>query len=164
MDRHPICSDAESLNQSTVVKKEPRGKAKLSIYHLIYIPKPTYGHEIWDNRTRKRIQAVKMSFLQWVRSSITKEEHRVELLLHAKKSQLRHLFPLGGGPEKGLEHTGDTIFSQIVLKHPLDPPSTAGGSVCGLGSLSISAQTAASSVLTCSGRHKLANRYLLEEE
>ncbi len=83
-----------SMYRSVVVKKELSRKAKLSIYRSIYVPILTYGHELWvmTERTRSRIQAAKMSFLRRVagrslrdrvRSSVTREELRVEpLLLH----------------------------------------------------------------------------------
>lgn len=35
-----------TLYQSVVVKGELGAKAKLSIYHLIYVPTLTYGHEV----------------------------------------------------------------------------------------------------------------------
>ena len=83
-----------------VVRKERSRKAKLSIYHLIYFLVFVYGSEFWVMNTRKRsrIQAVKISFLcrvagrtlnDRIRSSVTPEELRVELLLlHTQKSQL----------------------------------------------------------------------------
>ena len=56
------------LYQSIVVKKELSRKAKLLFYRSIYIPTLTYGYELWvvTERTRLRIQAAKMSFLQMV--------------------------------------------------------------------------------------------------
>ncbi|GAA6111505.1 uncharacterized protein LOC111191400, partial [Tachysurus ichikawai] len=101
-----------SIYRSAVVKRKLSCKTKLSIYQSIYVPTLTYGHELWvmTERTRSRIQAAEMSFLHRVagrslrdkvRSSVTREELRVEpLLLHIKRSQLRwlgHLFriPLG---------------------------------------------------------------------
>uniref|UniRef100_A0A3P8VZB6 Spliceosome associated factor 3, U4/U6 recycling protein n=1 Tax=Cynoglossus semilaevis TaxID=244447 RepID=A0A3P8VZB6_CYNSE len=55
-----------SLYRSVVVKKELSRKAKRSIYRSIYVPTLTYGHELWvmTERTRSRIQAAEMSFLQ----------------------------------------------------------------------------------------------------
>ncbi len=94
------------------MKKELSRKAKLSIYRSIYVPTLTYGHELWvmTERTRSRIQAAEMSFLRRVagrslrdrvRSSVTREELRVEqLLLDIKRSQLRwlgHLFRMPPG-------------------------------------------------------------------
>ncbi|KAK3571151.1 hypothetical protein QTP86_003367 [Hemibagrus guttatus] len=95
------------MYQSVVVKKELSQKSKLSIYQSIYVPTLTYGHELWvmTERVRSRIQAAEMSFLcrvagcslrDRVRSSVTREELRVEpLLLHIERGQLRwlgHLF------------------------------------------------------------------------
>ncbi|KAK3533908.1 hypothetical protein QTP70_034895, partial [Hemibagrus guttatus] len=101
-----------SMYRSVVVKKELSQKAKLSIYQSIYAPTLTYGHELWvmTERVRSRIQAAKMSFLRRVagrslrdrvRSSVTREELRVEpLLLHIERGQLRwlgHLFRMPPG-------------------------------------------------------------------
>ncbi len=101
-----------SMYRSVVVKKELSCKAKLSIYRSIYVPTLTYGHELWvmTERTRSRIQAAEMSFLRRVagrslrdrvRSSVTREELRVEpLLLHIERGQLRwlgHLFRMPPG-------------------------------------------------------------------
>ncbi|KAK3574546.1 hypothetical protein QTP86_009546 [Hemibagrus guttatus] len=101
-----------SMYRSVVVKKELSRKAKLSIYQLIYVPTLTYGHELWvmTERVRSRIQAAEMSFLRRVagrslrdrvRSSVTREELRVEpLLLHIERGQLRwlgHLFRMPPG-------------------------------------------------------------------
>ncbi|CAM4428457.1 unnamed protein product [Leuciscus chuanchicus] len=101
-----------ALYRSVVVKKELSRKAKLSIYQSIYVPTLTYGHEPWvmTERTRSRIQAAEMSFLRRVagrslrdrvRSSVTREELRVEpLLLHIERGQLRwlgHLFRMPPG-------------------------------------------------------------------
>ncbi len=97
-----------SMYRSVVVKKELSRKAKLSIYLSIYVPTLTYGHELWvmTERTRSRIQADEMSFLRrvaWhslrdrVRSSVTREELRVE---HIERGQLRwlgHLFRMPPG-------------------------------------------------------------------
>ncbi len=92
-----------SIYWSVAVKKELSGKAKLSIYQSIYVPNLTYGHELWvmTERTRSRIQAAEMSFIRRVarrslrdrvRSSVTREELRVEpLLLDIERSQLRWL-------------------------------------------------------------------------
>ncbi len=105
------------MYRSVVVKKELSRKAKLSIYRSIYVPTLTYGHELWvmTERTRSRIKAAEMSFLRRVagrslrdrvRSSVTREELRVEpLLLHIERGQLRwlgHLFrmPPGRLPRK----------------------------------------------------------------
>ncbi len=101
-----------SMYRSVVVKKELSRKTKLSIYRSIYVPTLTYGHELWvmTERTRSRIQAAEMSFLRRVagrslrdrvRSSVTREELRVEpLLLHIERGQLRwlgHLFRMPPG-------------------------------------------------------------------
>ncbi|KAK3516473.1 hypothetical protein QTP70_016707, partial [Hemibagrus guttatus] len=78
-----------SMYRSVVVKKELSQKAKLSIYHSIYVSTLTYGHELWvmTERVRSRIQAAEMSFLRRVagcslrdrvRSSVTREELGVE--------------------------------------------------------------------------------------
>ncbi len=128
-----------SMYRSVVVKKELSRKAKLSIYRSIYVPTLTYGHELWvmTERTRSRIQAVEMSFLRRVagrslidrvRSSVTREELRVEpLLLHIERGQLRwlgHLFrmppgrlpgkvfrarPTGRRPRVDLGHAGEIM-------------------------------------------------------
>ncbi|KAK3553016.1 hypothetical protein QTP86_031158, partial [Hemibagrus guttatus] len=96
-----------SMYRSVVVKKELSWKAKLSNYQSIYVPTLTYGHELWvmTERVRSWIQAAEMSFFRRavgrslrdrVRSSVTREELRVEpLLLHIERGQLRwlgHLF------------------------------------------------------------------------
>ncbi|KAK3569395.1 hypothetical protein QTP86_027811 [Hemibagrus guttatus] len=101
-----------SMYQSVVVKKELSRKAKLSIYQSIYVPTLTYGHELWvmTERVRSRIQAAEMSFLHRVagrslrdrvRSSVTREELRVEpLLLYIERGQLMwlgHLFQMTPG-------------------------------------------------------------------
>ncbi|KAK3533819.1 hypothetical protein QTP70_031294 [Hemibagrus guttatus] len=100
-----------SMYRSVVVKKELSRKAKLSIYQSIYVPTLTYGHELWvmTERVRSRIQAAEMSFLcrvvgrslrDRVRSSVTREELGVELLLHIERGQLRwlgHLFRMPPG-------------------------------------------------------------------
>ncbi|KAK3571285.1 hypothetical protein QTP86_005921 [Hemibagrus guttatus] len=101
-----------SMYRSVVVKKELSRKAKLSIYQSIYVPTLTYGHELWvmTERVRSRIQAAEMSFLRRVaghslrdrvRSAITREELKVELLLlHIERGQLRwlgHLFRMPPG-------------------------------------------------------------------
>ncbi len=129
-----------SMYRSVMVKKELSRKAKLSIYRSIYVPTLTYGHELWvmTERTRSRIQAAKMSFFlrrvagrslrDRVRSSVTREELRVEpLLLHIERGQLRwlgHLFrmppgrlpgkvfrarPTGRRPREDLGHAGETM-------------------------------------------------------
>ncbi|GAA6083797.1 uncharacterized protein LOC111191400, partial [Tachysurus ichikawai] len=104
------------IYRSVVVKKELSCKAKLCIYQSIYVPTLTYGHELWvmTKRTRSWIQADEMSFLcrvagrslrERVRSSVTREELRVEpLLLHIERSQLRwlgHLFRMLPGSLPG---------------------------------------------------------------
>ena len=59
-------------------------KAKLSVYHWVYIPTLTYYHELWvmAKRMRSQIQAAEISFLRrvagytlldWVRSLVTLE-------------------------------------------------------------------------------------------
>ncbi len=114
-----------SMYWSIVVKNELSRKAKISIYRSIYVPTLTYGHELWvmTERTRFRIQAAEMSFLcrvagrslrDRVRSSVTREELRVEpLLLHIERGQLRwlgHLFRMPpGGPGEDLGHAGETM-------------------------------------------------------
>ncbi|TWW73543.1 hypothetical protein D4764_15G0009370 [Takifugu flavidus] len=92
-----------TLHQSVVVKRELSQKAKLSIYHSIFVPTLTYGHELWvmTERTRSRVHAAEMSFLQRVaglslrdrvRSSAVREELGVEpLLLRIERSQMRWL-------------------------------------------------------------------------
>ncbi|CAM4556599.1 unnamed protein product [Leuciscus chuanchicus] len=92
-----------SMYRSVVVKPIDRS---------IYVPTLTYGHELWvmTKRTRSRTQAAEMSFLRRVagrslrdrvRSSVTREELRVEpLLLHIERGQLRwlwHLFRMPPG-------------------------------------------------------------------
>uniref|UniRef100_A0AAV2MIF0 Reverse transcriptase domain-containing protein n=1 Tax=Knipowitschia caucasica TaxID=637954 RepID=A0AAV2MIF0_KNICA len=106
------CAVMRPLYRTVVVKRELSRKAKLSIYRSIFVPSLTYGHELWvmTERTRSRIQAVKMSFLRRVagrslrdrlRSSVTREELGVEpLLLHVERNQLRwlgHLFRMPPG-------------------------------------------------------------------
>ncbi|KAK3544065.1 hypothetical protein QTP86_000871 [Hemibagrus guttatus] len=101
-----------SMYRSVVVKKELSQKAKLLIYQSIYAPTLTYGHELWvmTERVRSRIQAAEMSFLRRVagrslrdrvRSSVTREELGVELLLlHIERGQLGwlgHLFRMPPG-------------------------------------------------------------------
>ncbi|KAK3564674.1 hypothetical protein QTP86_024821 [Hemibagrus guttatus] len=101
-----------SMYRSVVMKKELSRKAKLSIYQSIYVPTLTYGHELWvmTERVRSQIQAAEMSFLRRVvgrslrdrvRSSVTREELGVELLLlHIERGQLRwlgHLFRMPPG-------------------------------------------------------------------
>ncbi|KAK3528856.1 hypothetical protein QTP70_011737 [Hemibagrus guttatus] len=101
-----------SMYRSVVVKMELSQTARLSIYQSIYVPTLTYGHELWvmTERVTSRIQAAKMSFLRRaagrslrdrVRSSVTREELRVEpLLLHIERGQLRwlgHLFRMPPG-------------------------------------------------------------------
>ncbi len=146
-----------------VVKKGLSCKAKLSIYWSINVPTLTYGHELWvmTERTLSRIQAVEMIFHRRVagrslrdrvRSSVTREELRVEpLLLDIERSQLRwlgHLFrmppgrlpgevfwahPTGRRPrEETPEKTQDTLKGLCLptgLGTPRYPPGEAGGSV-----------------------------------
>ena len=90
-----------TLRQSVVVKRELRQKTKLSIYRSIYIPTPTYGHELRGvtKRMRSQIQATKLSLLcreaelclrDRVRSLDIWERLRVEpLLLRVERSHLR---------------------------------------------------------------------------
>ncbi len=134
-----------------------RGITLLSLpgYRSIYVPTLTYGHELWvvTERTRSRIQAAEMSFLRRVagrslrdrvRSSVTREELRVEpLLLHIERGQLRwlgHLFrmPPGRLPGKvfwarptGRRPRGRprTRCLPAGLGTPRCPPGRAGGSV-----------------------------------
>ncbi|TWW56187.1 hypothetical protein D4764_08G0001740 [Takifugu flavidus] len=92
-----------TLHGSVVVKRELSRKAKLLIYRSIFVPTLTYGHEllIMTERTRSRVQAAEMSFLQRVaglslrdrvRSSAIREELGVEsLLLRVERSQMRWL-------------------------------------------------------------------------
>ncbi|TWW77709.1 hypothetical protein D4764_12G0010990 [Takifugu flavidus] len=99
-----------ALNRSVVVKKELSQKAKLSIYRSIWVPVLTYDHQRWvmTERTRSRIQAAEMSFLQRVaglslrdkvRSSDIREGLGVEpLLLHIERSQLGWLGHLARMP------------------------------------------------------------------
>ncbi|KAK3524961.1 hypothetical protein QTP86_011742 [Hemibagrus guttatus] len=119
---------------SRKVKKELSRKAKLSIYQSIYVPTLTYGHELWvmTERVRSWIQKAEMSFLHRVagcslrdrvRSSVTREELRVEpLLLHIEMRQLRwlgHLFrmPLGRLP-------GEVFRACPTGKRPQGRPRT----------------------------------------
>ncbi len=119
-----VAAVMRSLYRSVVVKKELSRKAKLSIYQSIYVPTLTYGHELWvmTERTRSRIQAAEMSFLRRVagrslrdrvRSSVTREELRVEpLLLHVERSQLRwlgHLYQMPPGRLPGKVDAGGTM-------------------------------------------------------
>ncbi|KAK3519754.1 hypothetical protein QTP70_003889 [Hemibagrus guttatus] len=91
-----------SMYWSVVVKKELSQKVKLSIYQSIYVPTLSSGSS--------PIQAAKMSFIRRVagrslrdrvRSSVTREELGVELLLlHIERGQLRwlgHLFQMPPG-------------------------------------------------------------------
>ncbi|KAK3523213.1 hypothetical protein QTP86_022937 [Hemibagrus guttatus] len=152
-----------SMYRSVVVKKELSRKAKLSIYQSIYVPTLTYGHELWvmTERVRSRIQAAEMSFLRRVagrslrdrvRSSVTREELGVELLLlHIERGQLRcsrasvsdasGTSPWRGVP--GMPHqeeapgkTQDTLERLCLsagLGTPRGPSGRAGGSVWGEG-------------------------------
>ncbi|KAK9541149.1 hypothetical protein VZT92_001216 [Zoarces viviparus] len=91
----------QALHRTVLVKKELSRKAKLSIYHSVYVPTLTYGHELWvvTERTRSWLQAAEMSFLRRVaglslrdrvRSSVIRGELGVEpLLLRVERSQLR---------------------------------------------------------------------------
>ncbi|KAI3353716.1 hypothetical protein L3Q82_004956 [Scortum barcoo] len=84
-------------------KKELSRKAKLSIYWSVYAPTLTYGHELWvvTERTRLRLIVAGRSLRDKVRSSVTREELGVELLLLCiERSQLRwlgHLFRMPPG-------------------------------------------------------------------
>jgi len=68
MDRRIGASSAMmmALLRSIVVKMELSWKAKVSVHCSIFVPTLTYGHEIWveTKRTRSRIQAADMRFLQ----------------------------------------------------------------------------------------------------
>ncbi|KAK3512205.1 hypothetical protein QTP70_000467 [Hemibagrus guttatus] len=123
-----------SMYRSVVVKKELSRKAKLSIYHSIYVPTLTYGHELWvmTERVRSRIQAAEMSFLRRVagrslrdrvRSSVTREELGVEpLLLHIERGQLRwlgHLFRMPPG-----RLPGEVFWACPTRKRPRGRPRT----------------------------------------
>ncbi|KAK3556314.1 hypothetical protein QTP70_007118 [Hemibagrus guttatus] len=146
-----------SMYWSVVVKKELSRKAKLSIYQSIYVPTLTYGHELWvmTERVRSRIQAAEMSFLRRVagrslrdrvRSSVTREELRVEpLLLHIERGQLRSTWRgVPGMPhqEEAPGKTQDTL-ERLCLSAGLGTPQgrsgRAGGSVWGEGGLGIPA-------------------------
>ncbi len=123
-----------SMYRSVVVKKELSRKAKLSIYRSIYVPTLTYGHELWvmTERTRSRIQASKMSFLRRVagcslrdrvRSSVTREELRVEpLLLHIERVQLKWLGHLFRMPPGCL--TGKVFWARPTGRRPRGRPRT----------------------------------------
>ena len=67
-----------------------------SIYQSIFVPTPTYGHELWVaiKKTRLRVQAIHrvagLSLRKGVRSSAIIEELGIEsLLFHAERSQMR---------------------------------------------------------------------------
>ncbi|KAK3518448.1 hypothetical protein QTP70_000651 [Hemibagrus guttatus] len=123
-----------SMYRSVVVKKELSRKMKLSIYQSIYVPTLIYGHELWvmTERIRSRIQAAEMSFLcrvaghslrDRVRSSVTREELGVELLLlHIERGQLRllgHLFRMPPG------HLPGEVFGACPMgKRPRGRPRT----------------------------------------
>ena len=107
-----VAAVLQSLHRSIVVRRELSRKVKLLIYRSIYVPTFTYGHEIWvmTERKRSRIQVAEMDFLyrvaghslrNGVRSSVTREELGVELLLlHIERSQLRwlgHLYRMPPG-------------------------------------------------------------------
>ncbi|KAK3517849.1 hypothetical protein QTP70_020994 [Hemibagrus guttatus] len=123
-----------SMYRSVVVKKELSRKAKLSIYQSIYVPTLTYGHELWvmTERARSWIQAAEMSFLRrvaghslrdTVRSSVTREELGVELLLlHIERGQLRwlgHLFQMPPG-----RLPGEVFQAYPTGKRPWGRPRT----------------------------------------
>ncbi|KAK3530739.1 hypothetical protein QTP70_000755 [Hemibagrus guttatus] len=129
-----VAAVMRSMYQSVVVKKELSQKAKLSIYQSIYIPTLTYGHELWvmTERVGSRIQAAEMSFLRRVagrslkdrvRSSITREELRLEpLLLHIERGQLRwlgHLFRMPPG-----RLPGKVFWACATGKRPRGRPRT----------------------------------------
>ncbi len=133
-----------SMYWSVVVKKELSHKAKLSIYRSIYVLTLTYGHELWvmTERTRSRIQAAEMRFLRRVagrslrdrvRSSVTREELRVEpLLLHIERGQLMwlgHLFPGRRPGETMRDNDYERLCLPAGLGTPRCPPGRAGGSV-----------------------------------
>uniref|UniRef100_A0AAY5JVS7 Reverse transcriptase domain-containing protein n=1 Tax=Esox lucius TaxID=8010 RepID=A0AAY5JVS7_ESOLU len=123
-----------SMYRSVVVKKEVSRKAKLSIYRSIYVPTLTYGHElcVMTERTRSRIQAAEMNFIRRVagrslrnrvRSSVTREEHRVEpLLLHIERGQLRWLGHLFRMPPERLP--GKVFRSRPTVRRPRGRPRT----------------------------------------
>ncbi|KAK3550515.1 hypothetical protein QTP70_000068 [Hemibagrus guttatus] len=153
----------QSMYRSVVVKKELSRKAKLSIYQSIYVPTLTYGHELWvmTERVRSQIQAAEMSFLRRVvgrslrdrvRSSVTREELKVEpLLLHIERgavevarasvSDASGMSPWRGVPgvphrEEALGKTQDTLERLCLsggLGTPRGPSRRAGGSVWGEG-------------------------------
>ncbi|KAK3559562.1 hypothetical protein QTP86_013728, partial [Hemibagrus guttatus] len=123
-----------SMYRSVVMKKELSRKVKLSIYQSIYVPTLTYGHDLWvmTERVRSRIQAAKMSFLHRVagrslrdrvRSSVTREELGVELLLlHIERGQLRwlrHLFRMPPG-----RLSGEVFRACPTRKRPRGRPRT----------------------------------------
>ncbi|KAJ0019265.1 hypothetical protein NQD34_006834 [Periophthalmus magnuspinnatus] len=63
----------------TVLVKQSFGKAEPSIYRLVSVPVPTYGHEIWvlTEKTGSRLQAATMarrSLGDRVRSLVTRKE------------------------------------------------------------------------------------------
>ncbi|TWW59948.1 hypothetical protein D4764_05G0000380 [Takifugu flavidus] len=71
-----------------------RTRSGEEIYRSIFVPTLTYGHDLWvmTERTRSRVQAAEMSFLQRGRSSAIREELGVEpLLLRVERSQMRWL-------------------------------------------------------------------------
>ncbi|KAK3551056.1 hypothetical protein QTP70_011498 [Hemibagrus guttatus] len=123
-----------SMYQSVVVKKELSRKAKLSIYQSIYVPTLTYGHELWvmTERVRSRIQVAEMSFLRRVagrslrdrvRSSVTREELGIELLLlHIERGQLRWLGHLFRMPPRRLP--GEVFWACPTGKRPRGRPRT----------------------------------------
>ncbi|KAK3529276.1 hypothetical protein QTP70_024824 [Hemibagrus guttatus] len=123
-----------SMYRSVVMKKELSRKVKLSIYQSIYVPTLTYGHDLWvmTERVRSRIQAAKMSFLHRVagrslrdrvRSSVTREELGVELLLlHIERGKLRwlrHLFRMPPG-----RLSGEVFRACPTRKRPRGRPRT----------------------------------------
>uniref|UniRef100_A0A8C6NQZ4 Reverse transcriptase domain-containing protein n=1 Tax=Nothobranchius furzeri TaxID=105023 RepID=A0A8C6NQZ4_NOTFU len=123
-----------ALYRSVVVKRELSQKANLSIYRLIYVPTLTYGHELWvvTERTRLRIQAAEMSFLQRVaglslrdrvRSSVIWEGLRVDpLLLSIERSQLRWLGHLVRMPPGRLP--GEVFRACPTRRRPKGRPRT----------------------------------------
>ncbi|XP_058616632.1 uncharacterized protein LOC131530397 [Onychostoma macrolepis] len=122
------------MYRSVVVKKELSCKAKLSIYRSIYVPTLTYGRELWvmTERTRSRIQVAEISFLRRVagcslrdrvRSSVTREELRVEqLLLNIERSQLRWLGHLFRMPPGRLH--GEVFWASPTRRRPQGRPRT----------------------------------------
>ncbi len=132
IDRRICAASAvmRSMYRSDMVKKEMSCKAKLSVYRSIYVPTLIYSHKLWvmTERTRYRIQAA-VSFLRRVagrslrdrvRSSVTREELRVEpLLLDIERSQLRwlgHLFQMPPGSLPGEVLPGASHWEEATGK------------------------------------------------